>query len=247
MRLKRREPRWRIKRGVIAVSIVIAFIIILLYGPWFPLFEFRELVVTGNQHVSDEEIQYLTGFAIGDNILRLPLGRVRDDILLLPWTKRVSVRRLLPHKVKIQIEEREEVAAIEVSAGINGHLMAIDAEGYILAELDKETNRGLVLRGVADENINPGDSIDPAGVLVLAALWRAGLTTGPFTVADLTDRSNLLLFGPDDLKVWLGSLNSIDERVDALSALIDAFNLQHYRSIDLRFRGKAILTPRTRR
>ncbi len=245
--MKRRGARRRIKRGVIAVSIVIPFMIILLYGPWFPLFEFRELVVVGNQYVSDEEIQYLTGFTIGDNILRLPLGRARDNILLLPWIRRVSVRRLLPNKVKIQVEEREEVAAIEVSAGINGHLMAIDVEGYILAELEGETNRGLVLRGIADENTSPGDSIDPAGVLVLAALWRAGLTTGPFTVVDLTDTCNLLLFGPDGLKVWLGSLNSIDERVDALSALIGAFNIQHYQSIDLRFRGEAILTPRTRR
>ncbi|MCI2424502.1 FtsQ-type POTRA domain-containing protein [Candidatus Acetothermia bacterium] len=242
--MKRRGSRRRIKQGGIAVSIIIAFLIILLYGPWFPLFEFRELVVVGNQHVSDEEIQYLTGFAIGDNILRLPLGRVRDDILSLPWIRSVSVRRLLPNKVKIQIVEREEVAAIEVSAG---NLMAIDVEGYILAARDGRTNRGIVLRGIADEKINPGDSIDPRGVGVLAALWRAGLTTGPFTVVDLTDPYNLLLLGPNGLKVRLGSFRYIDKRVDALSVLLDALNIQHYQSIDLRFRGEAILAPRTRR
>jgi cell division protein FtsQ len=235
------------KKRVIAVSIVITFIILLLYGPWIPLFEFRELVVIGNQRVSDEEIQYLTGFTIGDNILRLPLGRVRDDILSLPWIRGVSVKRLLPNKVKIQVEEREKVAAIEVSVGMNSHLMAIDVEGYILAEIDRETNRGLVLYGVVNENINPGDSIDPAGILVLAALWRAGLTTGPFIAADLTDPDNLFLLGTNGLKVRLGSLNSIDEQIDVLSTLIDKFDIQHYRSIDLRFRGTAILAPRTRR
>ena len=60
--------------------------------------------------------------------MRLDLDRLRHSLELIPWVKTVVVRRVLPDKLMIDIEEREPVAFARVAQGT----LLIDGEGILL-------------------------------------------------------------------------------------------------------------------
>ena len=60
--------------------------------------------------------------------MRLDLDRLRRSLELIPWVKTVVVRRVLPDKLMIDIEEREPVAFARVAQGT----LLIDGEGILL-------------------------------------------------------------------------------------------------------------------
>jgi cell division protein FtsQ len=62
------------------------------------------------------------------NLMRLDLDRLRRSLELIPWVKTVVVRRVLPDKLMIDIEEREPVAFARVAQGT----LLIDGEGILL-------------------------------------------------------------------------------------------------------------------
>jgi cell division protein FtsQ len=62
------------------------------------------------------------------NLMRLDLDRLRHSLELIPWVKTVVVRRVLPDKLMIDIEEREPVAFARVAQGT----LLIDGEGILL-------------------------------------------------------------------------------------------------------------------
>lgn len=62
------------------------------------------------------------------NLIRLDLDRLRRSLELIPWVKTVVVRRVLPDKLMIDIEEREPVAFARVAQGT----LLIDGEGILL-------------------------------------------------------------------------------------------------------------------
>ncbi len=62
------------------------------------------------------------------NIVRLNLDQLRRNLELIPWVKNVAVRRVLPDKLIINIEERTPVAFAQVEQST----LLIDEEGILL-------------------------------------------------------------------------------------------------------------------
>jgi cell division protein FtsQ len=64
----------------------------------------------------------------GRNLVRLDLDQLRRNLELIPWVKNVAVRRVLPDKLIINIEERTPVAFAQVEQGT----LLVDEEGVLL-------------------------------------------------------------------------------------------------------------------
>ena len=62
------------------------------------------------------------------NIIKIDLDRLRRKLELLPWVQEVAVRRVLPHKLIIDIVERSPIAFARVARGI----LLIDEQGVLL-------------------------------------------------------------------------------------------------------------------
>lgn len=244
--MKRGEPKGRLASQVaVTGGVLIAATVFLLYSPWPPLFDVREVAVSGNVHVSTENAIRISGFRPGDHLVRLPTRRAARALASLTWVKHVSIHRTYFHRVEIALVERVPVATLLDPAKSKGEWV-VGEDGLLIQQTTAKLRPPLVLRGalVKGQAALGAQLADRRVIALLSALLRHRLTDGAFTVADFSDPASVVLQGPDELTVLLGPVEGLELRIDELGALFSTIDVTQYRSIDLRFGGEATLVPR---
>lgn len=244
--MKKEEPKGRLTSQVaVTGGVLIAATVFLLYAPWPPLFDVREVAVSGNVHVPTESAIRISGFRLGDHLIRLPTRRAARALSSLTWVKHASIRRSYFHRVEIALVERVPVATLPDPAKGKGEWV-VGEDGLLIQQTAANLRPPLVLRGaLVKGQAAPGVRLtDRRVIALLGALLRHRLTEGTFTVADFSDPTSVVLQGADELTVLLGPVEGLEPRIDELGALFSALDVTQYRSIDLRFGGEATLVPR---
>jgi len=148
------RPNWIETVFFLLLILLIAFILLKS-----PLFEIRYLEVKGNNRVSKEEILGLSGINLGDNIFKTDFKKSCAEIKKLPLIKDVNIKRFLPARVVIEIEERYPVGVLATENGF----IVVDAEGVYL--LETHNNLQLpIITGVNAKLPAPGCQIDAGGL-----------------------------------------------------------------------------------
>ncbi len=92
-------------------------------------FVLDDVVVSGRDKTSKEEINTLLNLKRGDNILKIDVYDIKQKLEQLPWVKHVSVhKRYFPNVLQIEIHEKEVKAIWQ----INEKFYPLDAEGKII-------------------------------------------------------------------------------------------------------------------
>jgi cell division protein FtsQ len=78
------------------------------------LFEARQILVFGNQHLSEEEILELADIEPGANIFAVNLGKVRKQLLASGWVAEARVGREIPDRLVIRVREHEPAALLDL-------------------------------------------------------------------------------------------------------------------------------------
>ena len=104
-----------------------------------PTFNIAITEINGLQNISQNQVLLKIGELAhsGRNLVRLDLDRLRRNLELIPWVKTVVVRRVLPDKLVIDIEEREPVAFARLAQGT----LLIDEEGTLLENNPEKLSR----------------------------------------------------------------------------------------------------------
>jgi cell division septal protein FtsQ len=79
-----------------------------------PRFAIQQIVVDGDGVLTPERVVRFAGVQIGQNLLSLDLDQVRHNLELLPLVRAVEVRRMLPNRLFIRVNERVAVARLRV-------------------------------------------------------------------------------------------------------------------------------------
>ncbi len=113
-------------------------------------FAVREAQVFGTQRLSRLEVLRLAGVGAHTNLLSLPVGKMQRRLEAHPWIRSARVVRLLPHTVRIQVEEyRPRLLAL---AG--GRLYYLDRDLHPFAAVGEETPPDLpVVTGLSREQL----------------------------------------------------------------------------------------------
>ena len=123
---KDNKPRLRTRAIVVFLSVLIIGVAgCMLVSPFFNV---DEVVCEGNNRLTADEIIQSSGIVYGKNILMQGTGRARRSISGIPMIESVSVKRILPNKIKITVNER--VPAAYISSG--GALAVVDTGGRVL-------------------------------------------------------------------------------------------------------------------
>ena len=107
---------------------------------------FRSAVITinGEGRLSEQMILEAADIQCGDNILAVNLGRVRKRLVAEPWIKNAGVRRELPSRLIIRVEEHRPLAVLDV-----GRCFLIDQAGDIFKEAAPAEMSGLpIIAGI---------------------------------------------------------------------------------------------------
>jgi len=112
-----------------------------------PRFAVQELRVSATTHVPAEEIEALSGVAIGDQLLTVDPDQVAARLAAHPWIATARVRRELPSVLAIEVTERQAVAS-----ALMGALYLLDGGGRPFKRATFEEADGLpVITGVTRE------------------------------------------------------------------------------------------------
>ena len=101
----------------------------------------EDIVVTGRERTTKEELNQALGLKRGDNMLKINVYDIKEKVEQLPWVKQAFVRRsLLPNVLHIDIEERQVKAIWQ----INEKFYPLDEDGKII-EADYQITEPILL------------------------------------------------------------------------------------------------------
>ena len=95
-----------------------------------PYFSVQEIRVRAGDKVGGSEIVAIAGMNHGMNIWKVDPAAIERKVGKHPWVKRVLVRRELPRRVVIEVEEREAKGIV-----VLGRLYYVDADGLVFKEV----------------------------------------------------------------------------------------------------------------
>jgi cell division protein FtsQ len=99
-----------------------------------PFFRVRVVEVEGNQKITKETLLSLTMLEGAPNLFSVNLEEMVERIESHPWIESVTVRKVFPNKILVQIEERKPMAIIQLE-----ELYYIDGKGEIFSPVgDKD-------------------------------------------------------------------------------------------------------------
>src|SRR5207302_6854353 len=93
-----------------------------------PVFQARQIEVSGTTHLSRAEVLRLAHVGSGTNLLWFHADSIERRLEHSPWIARATVARSLPSTLRIQIEERSAVAQVRG----DGRFLTVASDGTVL-------------------------------------------------------------------------------------------------------------------
>ncbi len=153
--MKKRKKVFRLIKWTTLVFLIIGGGIYFLLSPFFNI---KEITTSGNQKLTNEEIISLSQIQLDENIFKIIKSNVEKNIKKNAYVENVKIKRELPNKVTITIEERTPSYVITFAnayAYINnqGYFLEISKNnlnlpiitGYLTKEEDIQTGKRLCI------------------------------------------------------------------------------------------------------
>lgn len=221
-RYKKRKKRER-RRKRILNFILFLLILMLLYLFTFKtdFFNIKNIEVVGNKKLGNDKILRASVCIKGENIFKINKKHCEDSINRLAYIKNTKLTRKLPNTIKIQVEEREEVAIIPYI----GALVYIDEEGYILTIEERKTNIKLPqIFGLELVNLQTGDcifdSVEEEGNLDFITLGKKAKLLKQMKYINFSDKENTMIELNNGIKVAFGPLDNVKYKLSFLSEIL---------------------------
>ena len=216
----------RKKRRKILLPILVVFIAIIILA-MSGIFNVKEISVSGIDKLTENEVISLSGIQINENTFKLRLSKLEEKIKENPYVKTAKIKRKLPNKLQINIEERTIKYLIQIADSY----LYIDSQGYIL-EISKEVKDVPILLGILTDlsNINPGDRLNKEDLIKINTLNKIIETAKNYEILDLIKRIDIaddteyLLYLDDEGKtVYLGNENDLNTKIMWIKQISDNY------------------------
>lgn len=139
-----------------------------------PAFALRTIEVQTDGVLSPAQLRRWASVPAGANLLALDLGTVKRNLEYVPWIASVSVERVLPGTLRVQVTERRAVAQINqprprAGGGVEVAIYHLDRSGYVMLPLDARLRSTPVFQpepplpviaGVNPNEVQPGRCIE---------------------------------------------------------------------------------------
>ncbi len=234
--------------GALAKAILIAaFFYALFSGYRFithtPYFGINKINTIGIKYLSTEELNTWAGTIIGKNIFQLNLSKFSKKLAAHPWIHSVSVRRVFPQGINIEIKERTPFARIKLDK-----LYIMDNYGILLGQETSNLTKLPLITGITAKNPTPGNNVaDKEIIRGLKAMHNLNLLPifkkNPIKSVHINSKSRItFLTQNQDIRVYMRP-GMIQQSLKNLMLVIDIIeknepNLEH---IDLSFKNKVVI------
>lgn len=221
-------------------------IVIVLLGAWSAeriaasdLFLVREVTVRGNSRLPTSEVERLLAGLRSENVFRVDFESYRRRVLDSSWVDQVSLSRVLPSTIVVEVVERTPLAI----ARLDSQLYLVDQTGKIIddygaahRDLDLPIVDGLFTVPVSDDLVAGAEQVLLTSALFSALEARPDLRRRLSQIDVANPRDAVVMFDDDPAWLHLGDAKFVDRLqryLDLRAALRDRFGSLDY--VDLKF------------
>lgn len=215
---KRKQKVKKILKVLLRIAILIGILAgIILFLFVSPVFNIKEIEITGAEEISESVYKAMSGIDIDENIFSVNKSNIIKAIKQEPYVEKVEIKTIYPSKVKISITERK----ISYLAEKDGRYFYLDKNGYLLqtnlAPLDY-----LIIKGCTTDfsQMQEGERIDEKDIdgfndliKIVDAIRNNNIDTKLKSI-DVTNETNYILELPDEQKiVMLGDTKDLSSKM----------------------------------
>ena len=178
------RPLGRIALGAAAVSLAFG----ILFGAYRAVcsttfFRLREIEVSSAKRLTREEILALVGVETGQDMARMNLKRMGEQLIQNPWVETVRIHRYFPDRLSITISEREPLAIVNM-----GFIYYLDRKGTVFKVLNQGDKLDYpVVTGFSEEEMSSNPTGTKDALKTTCELLRILQEKGAFILADVSE------------------------------------------------------------
>ena len=221
MAIKKRKIILKIIRTIILIGILIGTLIYILLSP---LFNIKDVTVTGNNKLSGEEIISLSEIRTEENIFKTSKNDIKNRIKTNPYVENVKIRRKLPDKVEIIVVERVATYMLPFA---NSYVY-INNQGYMLEITSQKANLPIITGfSTPEENLHEGerlvseDLVKLGEVLQIIESANANGIQALITKIDISNRQDYTIMLEKEKKlVHMGDVSKLSTKMSYINKII---------------------------
>ena len=221
MAIKKRKLILKIIRTIVLIGILIGTIIYILLSP---LFNIKDVTVTGNNKLSREEIISLSEIRTEENIFKTSKNDIKNKIKTNPYVENVKIRRKLPDKVEIIVVERVATYMLPFA---NSYVY-INNQGYMLEITSQKANLPIITGfSTPEENLHEGerllseDLVKLGEVLQIIESANANGIQELITKIDISNRQDYTIMLEKEKKlVHMGDVSNLSTKMSYINKII---------------------------
>ena len=189
-----------------------------------PIFNIKEIYVNNNNQIATETIVSLSQLQVGQNLFRFNKNKVEKEIKTNPYVESVSVKRKLPNKIEITIEERNRNYNVEF---LNGYAY-INNQGYILEISEQKLDLPVII-GISTEQeqivegnrLNAEDLGKLETVIQIMNICKDYDLDKKVTIIDITNKSDYIIYMEEEKKtIHLGDESNLSNKMLYVPAIL---------------------------
>lgn len=250
--MARRRKTYRRRRGrfsFLLKFLCFALVLAALIGALTAFFKVDQIIISGNEKYSDEQILEVSDIAIGDNMFLMNKFAVAQTVFeKLPYVETTSIQRKLPDTLLIDVKECSAAALVKAE---NGSYL-ISAEGKILEQAKKAPDACAKVKGAtlvnptisATAEFAEEESYKCKALLSLLHVAAEKRICENINAIDLSDGEYLQFEYLDRFTVKLPWDADMDYKLESLASVVDYLEGNETGTINLMTEGKASFIPK---
>ncbi|MDD2955686.1 MAG: FtsQ-type POTRA domain-containing protein [Oscillospiraceae bacterium] len=220
-------PKRRRRRGnnillyLLILFFMLSITVVLVFTVFFKI---KAVEVTGGERYRPDKLIATSGILLEENMFRLDDGAIEETMVSsYSYIQSVHIRRKLPDTVVLEITEATPMGAIDQGTGY----IIVSDRGRVLEKGVPNPPDGIpVVRGIDVLSLGEGEYIpeESAGQLQLLRQFISAASASGFsyfTLVDLSDSYNLMLYYGDQITYLLGSQAELDYKLASIRKVAD--------------------------
>lgn len=217
------------KKAILKIVKVLTLIIVIIgvsiYVALSPLFNIKEINVTGNSKLSKEEIISLSELKTDENTFKVSKKNIKNKVKANAYIENVKIRRKLPDKVEIIVVERVATYMIPFA---NSYIY-INNQGYML-EITSQKAEMPAIVGIStpEEELHEGqrliseDLVKLGEVLQIMESANANELVDLITKIDISNRQDYILTLEKEKKaIHFGDVSNLSTKMAYVKKILN--------------------------
>ena len=217
------------KKAILKIVKVLTLIIVIIgvsiYVALSPLFNIKEINVTGNSKLSKEEIISLSELKTDENTFKVSKKNIKNKVKANAYIENVKIRRKLPDKVEIIVVERVATYMIPFA---NSYIY-INNQGYML-EITSQKAEMPAIVGISTpeeelhewQRLISEDLVKLGQVLQIMESANANELVDLITKIDISNRQDYILTLEKEKKaIHLGDVSNLSTKMAYVKKILN--------------------------